>query len=204
MSTPAINNPDNLTPEQYGAADGWRLHRIGEMIAPDGEYYYEGSWNASVCKGDIIEFDDLAYRTRTPDSFAAKPATVSPRWIPMSERNPTEGQRVLAWDAEVKNSVLVTAGTCWAERITHWQPWVETPPPRELTQADKDAAAFSAWDRSPDGHSLCGGSQAHRRDAFLAGITYERAEIAKMIGRTPIEFAIGAHNIAKRVRGGAT
>lgn len=73
---PAIHNPDNLTPEQYGAADGWRLLYGCELNnLPLGAQVYKGRvWMTSLAVGRSGKASKLyAYRTRTPDPYADQP-----------------------------------------------------------------------------------------------------------------------------------
>ena len=125
-------------------------------------------------------------------------------WIKMSERKPEVGQRVLLWDNERKDVVVgLVAHDNWHASYNHWQPFTVEPPISELTQLEKDEAAAITWDKSPMGYSLCGGSPVHRLAAFRAGIAYERAEIAKLLGDTPIHTAVNFSALVQRVKGGA-
>lgn len=68
MSTP--HNPDSLTPEQYGAADGWRLldddeirheKRGGLNYAPFSVFSWNRGWEAGICYADSRA---VTYRTK--------------------------------------------------------------------------------------------------------------------------------------------
>jgi hypothetical protein len=188
MSTtkPEIHNPDNLTPEQYGASEGWRLLYVGELQPHDSQFFSPfriwryGSDGHHQCSY-------LTYRTRTPDPYADKPAD---GWIRMSERKPTEAD-LPVWayysdDGTLThwNRIYATDGCGCATHWRHAKADTPAPPPREPTQAERDEAVFDAFNKSGDGFSWS--SEAHGyttalRTTWLKALAYERAEIAKLL-----------------------
>lgn len=183
---PALHNPDNLTPEQYGASDGWRLLYVGENITSDAQWsdrWRPGGWSPALSIGQCVEkTDGVAWRTRTPDPYAEKPAD---GWIKMSERKPTEADAIrgiFIWCPYDRPALpsLVFSTDCHdytSRGWTHWMPaesYIPAPPTRELTQAEKDEAAYSAWEMEAEDNT-------HPKDGWRGAIAYERAEIAKLI-----------------------
>lgn len=163
-------NPDGLTPDQIGTADGWRLTLPGEVIPQDAEYLLGSRWIPSEARGCVHAAADLTYRTRAPLPEQYRETEL--RWIPRTEREPTKADLPI---------ITVRAGenhrACWANLIpdlnfTHWMP-VTTPPipPREKSQAERDEEAFRAFMKEV-------GYVKHYqlRDAFFAALAYARKE----------------------------
>ena len=60
------HNPANLTPEQVGIADGWRLC-LGEETSLPNECYIQGNWSiAAHDGGPFLEMTTTTYRTKAP------------------------------------------------------------------------------------------------------------------------------------------
>lgn len=197
-TTPKIHNPDNLTPEEYEAADGWRLLYKGELetYPADAEFFYRGEWIRSCFAGKTIplrvEDSCDTIRTRTPDPYAQKTAH---GWIKMSERKPTEADLPVMYGAWADDWVCVSSAvnTSPHPSYTHWMR-APAPPPREPTQFQRDNAAYHEWHRNANG--------AGTLFAFEAGIAYERAEIAKMMDLMVGEkFTTSWEKIKSRVKG---
>jgi hypothetical protein len=60
------HNPDNLTPTEVGAAEGWRLLLKDEPCSTPGEFYFNGGWSEG--RKDLIE----------ASGFSSKPTSCSP------------------------------------------------------------------------------------------------------------------------------
>ena len=146
MITQQIHNPQNLTPQQVGVADGWRLLYVGEEKPHDCQL--SGISTLSWFSASIGESVHRAYtyRTRTADPFASA-------WIKMSERKPTAGNANAAGEVWFWIPRFAHVGPRrdifdYGNGATHWQPcrlvpeFTPAPPVVELTQAQKDEAAF--------------------------------------------------------------
>jgi hypothetical protein len=204
---PPLHNPDNLTPEQYGASEGWRLLYPNESPLPaDAEKFSSKRWEESSfrSKPAPMDFITYTYRTRTPDPYATQATTDKPAdgWIRMSERKPTEADLpVWVYQPNAADGVTVWLRTMNIEDMVAcehafpmWQPArIPAPPPREMTQRELDRRAYEDWSLNGKG------------DAWSAAIACERAEIAKIIeqhfdnGRTDSECL---RFIRARVEGG--
>lgn len=182
-TTPKIHNPDNLTPEQYGAAEGWRLMYVGEQTSTKDQFWSWSEWKQDHNPGPIQSYHATC-RTRTPDPYASKAAAKgSAGWIKMSERKPKEADLpVCVWHARDQKAKYIKAAIgrqgvqdCALAAFSHWMPAPFDPPLQEKSRHAKDLDAFAAWEdgEGSDCMTLSG--------AFLAGIAYERAEIAKMM-----------------------
>lgn len=195
-TTPKQHNPDNMTPDEYGANGGWRLLYSEELakLPFDSEYWSElhGEWlmssfrNTNPGASSICPKTGFTYRTRTPDPYAPKAAAdKSPDsgWIKMSDRRPTFGMQPLYWAfrdgrvlrTEVDGEMYTYSADYWKEA----EP-IPAPPSRELTQPEKDEAAASSLLESEWAKNLFARSAAPMRELFMAGIAYERAEIEKI------------------------
>jgi len=71
---PPVHNPDNLTPEQIGAKDGWRLLRMDEEIPEDAQSMATHNYKTIIwapvteigLKGNVF-WSLPGLRTRKPD-----------------------------------------------------------------------------------------------------------------------------------------
>lgn len=164
VSIPPFHNPNNLTPAQYGASDGWRLLRESEIVPPDGERLSFGvNWVSSNQRG-VTHAPLSTYRTRQPDPFAPADS-----WVKMSERKPTaDDLPILAYDGG--GFGLFVSSPPLFNGWTHWKPFRETPPARELTQAENDDAAFEAAKMKPEDISF--------RSVWHAALAYERGRVS--------------------------
>lgn len=189
-TTPKIHNPDNLTPEQYGAAEGWRLLYIGEERPADTEYWHQCRWGKSRIAGaEVDKWDFTSLRTRTPDPYAPKAAAdkaPDSGWIKMSERKPTEADYPIGYVTEkhytrehgVLSGVIYNSVCTPPQDVLYWIK-LPAPPSREPTQAEKDEAALVAHDK--DTYPSSTGPAECQRKAWFAAIAYERAEIARLV-----------------------
>jgi hypothetical protein len=112
--------------------------------------------------------------------------TTTPDWTPMTTRRPTNSDLpVWLYNGNGRHNCLVSRGHDLKDYVsddcswTHWQPiTLPAPPPRELTQREKDeAAALSALPYMPGIVSL------HRQSGFAHGwhaaLAYRDSENAK-------------------------
>lgn len=181
-SIPPFHNPNNLTPEQYGASEGWRLLRVSERVPDDAQYFsvVQSLWLGSDWEGAKINGSCSAYRTRTRDPFA--PAD---DWVKMSERKPVASNLPLILGAYPEGvncawtQLYCTTVMPCLDGWTHWtaQPKIPLPPARELTQAELDERAFSDFYAKSETKIRDMGKV--QGDAFYAGVAYERARTAK-------------------------
>lgn len=81
-----FHNPENLTPDQYGAKEGWRLLTVEELNnrPSDSEFHSLIDISPRWCRSDLKSkyLDVNTYRTRTP--LSAEPDV----WIKRSFRAP--------------------------------------------------------------------------------------------------------------------
>lgn len=174
-----FHNPENLTPEQYGAKEGWRLLTIEEMRDPQRDIQMFGclkQWIDSKLSGTRFTLArSVTYRTRAPLPHAES------SWIKMSDRKPTEA------DANAEGNVWFwnPARSCpqddfwntggWA---THWmpKPWVApAPPAKEPTRDEQDKAAFQHWHHFA--HAMSPES------AWDAALLYERSSLRLILAK---------------------
>src|ERR1700688_3911512 len=95
MREDKFHNPNNITPQQYGANEGWRLLTVEERSIPvlhkDAQYALEETlvgepiWENRDFPYEKYTENDT-YRTRAPLPVEAKENI----WIKMSERKPVE------------------------------------------------------------------------------------------------------------------
>lgn len=180
--TRQIHNPDNLTPEQYGAKDGWRLLYSGESRR-DCEYLCEyldrfrsSEWREWTGIDEPIHTAcEFSYRTKRPDPFADG-------WIKMSDRQPTATD-LPVWYFDERSNAHGFSGVNgpWGAVFTgytHWKPAkndIPAPPVVELTQEEKDEAALVQYEKQQWPDSL---SVSHRpRQMWHAALAYERARV---------------------------
>lgn len=195
---PQIHNPDHLTPEQYGASEGWRLLYVGESRPEDYQWRCNGTWvDKQECIGlTVLRRHGFTYRTRTPDPYA-EPVKQADGWIRMSERKPTEADLPVWYfsgQAVCGPYELISTG------YSHWRPAekIPAPPPRELTQAERDEEAFWEWFENQEVYCAC---QPELCAGWHAGIAKERAEIAKLIEDTPGDALDALKAVEARVKG---
>jgi hypothetical protein len=164
---PPFHNPNNLTPSDYGASDGWRLLRVSELDAPPANAQFTSTISGWFPNAESpIRSLRYTYRTRQPDPFAAY------SWVKMSERKPVKADLPLFRHREIDGHTwLANSLICYAGS-THWMhATVPAPPARELTQAEKDNAAHKAWMDSEL-------YPVTSIEGFRAGVAYERARTA--------------------------
>ena len=115
------SNPDNLTPDNVGVKDGWRLALRSEVkrAALDGKCEcWSDSWLAGGYIGEVLDF---TYRTKEPlpvkDPWAAYPPPEGEEWhnpggLPPEVIGFEDGWR-LALRSEVKRAALTGKCYCW-------------------------------------------------------------------------------------------
>lgn len=172
---PPFHNPNNLTPEQYGASEGWRLLRVSELgkNASEVQFFSYTSWSWVSCSPAAVIHDDGSYRTRAPDPFAPADS-----WVKMSERKPTSADYpIWVHDQNCKPDRIptwhLTSEPCEID-FTHWRHTekMPVPPARDLTQDEKDLHAHDEW---IDGAGENVGTTA---GIWFAALAYERARVS--------------------------
>lgn len=138
-----FHNPENLTPDQYGAKEGWRLLTESEvdMIPMDSEVYFRRSdrWEKSSNRGHTAD-SVTTYRTRAPlpagpdiwikRSFRAPDASEFPVWY--------FGRPVVESDGMVWRATEPSSDVTW----THWKKADKAPafPLKEKLTPEDDRA----------------------------------------------------------------
>ena len=169
--TRQIHNPQNLTPVQYGAKDGWRLLYVSEIRPYDAEFYDCGSWHVSKMRRIRVDKDDEnTIRTKQPDPFADG-------WIRVIDRLATADD-LPVWCYVLGKSIRLARVMSEVD-ATHWRHAkndIPAPPVVELTQEQKDEAALVEYDKQT-WPGCTAGVNRHQRHIWYAALAYERARV---------------------------
>lgn len=174
MTTQQFHNPQNLTPEEYGADQGWRLLTVNELqleMPANSQYYDSGFWHIRINTG--CGCSEFTYRTRAPIPVDGN------EWVSIGERKPTlEDFPVVAHRHLLKDKIWFADEDFCAANCTHWKRYRERYPataPKPMTREEEDDKACEKW--------LSEAGIVGLTDSWHAALAYERAKYRALIDR---------------------
>jgi len=112
------------------------------------------------------------------------------QWISFKDRKPSAGDYPIFVCGGFMSISLIDGA--WSDDRTHWMPaQLPAPPKKELTQAEKDTAAFDEWYQNAGSCSSA--------IIWNAALAYERKAIAEIINRPCSPIGRSWYDVGKEI-----